>query len=236
MPRSTGGTPTRRRPTPRCAGSSPTRRPSFRTTGWFQENARRGRLDPEFELLDTGAFDDDRYWDIGSDYAKAAPDDVCILVTVRNAGPDAATLDVLPTLWFRNTWSWELGGVRPEIVGKPGRLEATHASLGKMTLVGGPGGGATTARPARARTRPPRSSVTTRRTRGGSGDGRASATRRTGSGTTWSTARDRSTPTAAGTKGALYYRLTVPAGETARSALRLSDGATDLGAGGESTP
>ena len=68
---------------------------------------RRGFGEPEYELLDTGAFDDDRYWDVEVDYAKAGPDDLCMRVRVRNAGPDAATLHVLPTLWFRNRWSWE---------------------------------------------------------------------------------------------------------------------------------
>ena len=57
--------------------------------------------DPEYELLDTGIFDGDRYWEITADYAKAAPDDLCIRVTVRNAGPDEQTIELLPTLWFR---------------------------------------------------------------------------------------------------------------------------------------
>src|SRR5262249_44794720 len=73
----------------------------------LRENAARGRLDPEYELLDTGVFDTDRYWEIEATYAKAAPDDVCVVLHVRNAGPDAATLHVLPTLWFRNRWSWD---------------------------------------------------------------------------------------------------------------------------------
>src|SRR5437867_238299 len=64
------------------------------------ENRRRSRADPEFELLDTGILDGDRYWDVTVDYAKASPDDVCVRVQVRNAGPDEATLHVLPTLWF----------------------------------------------------------------------------------------------------------------------------------------
>ena len=60
----------------------------------------------EYELLDTGVFDDDRYFDVVVEYAKAAPDDILMLVTAHNRGPDAATLHLLPTLWFRNTWSW----------------------------------------------------------------------------------------------------------------------------------
>ena len=71
----------------------------------IDENARRSKLDPEFELLDTGIFDDDRYWIVEVEYAKADPTDILARITVRNAGPDAATLHVLPTVWFRNEWS-----------------------------------------------------------------------------------------------------------------------------------
>ena len=70
------------------------------------ENGRRGKLDFEYELLDTGIFDEDRYFDVVVEYAKAAPDDILMRVTAHNRGPEAATLHVLPTLWFRNTWSW----------------------------------------------------------------------------------------------------------------------------------
>ena len=79
------------------------------------ENAARGCGDPEFELLDTGIFDDGRYWEITADYAKAAPEDVLVRVSVRNAGPETATLDVLPTLWFRNTWSWGDDAPKPSL-------------------------------------------------------------------------------------------------------------------------
>ncbi|WP_024508144.1 hypothetical protein [Bradyrhizobium sp. ARR65] len=80
-----------------------------------QENARRNKDEPEFELLDTRVFEGDRYWQIIADYAKASPDDVCMRISVRNAGPDPAELHVLPTLWFRNRWSWEAGVARPII-------------------------------------------------------------------------------------------------------------------------
>jgi hypothetical protein len=102
-----------------------------------EENARRGRTQPEYELLDTGAFEDDRYWDVTADYAKAAPDDVCIRLSVRNAGPDAATLHVLPTLWFRNRWSWNPELERPHIRDDAGSLVAEDEGLGRMTLIGG---------------------------------------------------------------------------------------------------
>src|SRR5262245_41895222 len=71
-----------------------------------EENRRRGRADPEFELIDTGVFDDGRFFDVTAEYAKAGPDDILIRVTVANRGPEAAEIHVLPTLWFRNTWSW----------------------------------------------------------------------------------------------------------------------------------
>jgi mannosylglycerate hydrolase MGH1-like protein len=80
------------------------------------ENARRGRHQPEFELLDTGIFDADRYFDVLVEYAKASPNDILIRVTVENRGPEAAGLHVLPTLWFRNIWSWDLGARKPRLV------------------------------------------------------------------------------------------------------------------------
>src|SRR5262245_49890742 len=71
-----------------------------------EENRRRGKLDPEFEVTDTGVFDGGRYFDVFAEYAKASPDDVLIRVTIANRGPEAATITCLPTLWFRNQWSW----------------------------------------------------------------------------------------------------------------------------------
>ena len=72
----------------------------------IQENARRGKLATEYEIQDTGLFDQGRYFDIFAEYAKAGPDDTCIRITVCNRGPDAAPLHLLPTLWCRNTWTW----------------------------------------------------------------------------------------------------------------------------------
>ena len=101
------------------------------------ENRRRGRHDPEFELIDTGAFDGDRYWEITADYAKASPDVLVVRIEARNAGPDRATLHVLPTLWFRNTWSWGIDARRPVIAvaeGAPGGVVAEHHALGRVEL------------------------------------------------------------------------------------------------------
>jgi hypothetical protein len=100
------------------------------------ENRRRSRVDAEYELLDTGIFDDDRYWDIAADYAKAGTDDWCITLRVHNAGSETATLHALPTLWFRNTWSWGYENSKPTIVAKDTTLIAEHATLGRMTLTG----------------------------------------------------------------------------------------------------
>jgi hypothetical protein len=78
-----------------------------------QTNKRRTRTELEYELIDTGVFDDDRYFDVFVEYAKAAPEDILIRITAWNRGPEEAALDLLPTLWFRNTWSWPNGGTRP---------------------------------------------------------------------------------------------------------------------------
>ncbi len=101
------------------------------------ENARRGRFDPEFELLDTGLFDDNRYFDVFAEYAKAAPDDLLIRITVANRAGESATIHLLPTLWFRNTWSWgcEHEGCerKPVIVLQDdGSLMTDHVSLGRF--------------------------------------------------------------------------------------------------------
>ncbi|MFP5213300.1 MAG: MGH1-like glycoside hydrolase domain-containing protein, partial [Acidobacteriota bacterium] len=78
-----------------------------------ETNRGRSRQEMEYELLDTGIFDGDRYFDVFVEYAKAAPDDVLIRITVCNRGPEAAPIHILPTLWFRNTWSWGEGGSKP---------------------------------------------------------------------------------------------------------------------------
>jgi hypothetical protein len=81
----------------------------FQYARLVEENHRRSRLEPEFELADTGIFDDDRYFDVFAEYAKADPDDILIRITVANRSRGAATLHLLPTLWYRNTWIWEIG-------------------------------------------------------------------------------------------------------------------------------
>ena len=97
------------------------------------------RQEFEYELIDTGVFDDDRYFDVFVEYAKESPEDILIQITVHNRGPESAELDVLPTLWFRNQWSWQSNIERPalaEIEGAAGcrLVEATHPKLGKRYL------------------------------------------------------------------------------------------------------
>lgn len=80
-----------------------------------EENRRRGRRDIEFELMDTGVFDEQRYFDVFVEYAKAACEDILVRITAHNRGPEAADLHLLPTLWFRNTWSWGRDDRRPAV-------------------------------------------------------------------------------------------------------------------------
>ncbi len=82
-----------------------------------ETNRGRGRGAPEYELLDTGVFNEDRYFDVFVEYAKAGPDDLEIKISVINRGPEAATLHLLPTLWFRNTWMWSDAGNKPVLKG-----------------------------------------------------------------------------------------------------------------------
>src|SRR3984893_7142440 len=79
------------------------------------ENRQRGKNQPEYELLDTGVFDDDHYFDVFVEYAKADVEDILIKITVSNRGPEVANLRLLPTTWFRNIWSWGEGNAEPRL-------------------------------------------------------------------------------------------------------------------------
>jgi hypothetical protein len=108
----------------------------------IEENQRRGREVPEFELSDTGIYDENRYFDVVAEYAKASPDDILVRLTLINRGPQAAPLYVLPTIWYRNTWIWgcrhEGCWVRPTIkMAGPTVLQGDHVSFGKHYLVAG---------------------------------------------------------------------------------------------------
>ncbi len=106
------------------------------------ENRRRTRFDPEYELIDTGIFNDNRYFDVAVEYAKREPEDLLIRVSITNRGPDAAPICVLPTLWFRNTWTWGRDPRRPSIIAgqtaKPRPVTRTmlarHYQLGEYIL------------------------------------------------------------------------------------------------------
>jgi hypothetical protein len=104
-----------------------------------EENRRRGRQALEYELLDTGVFDEDRYFDIFMEYAKGSPEDILIRIQVVNRGPETAELDLVPTIWFRNTWSWGYDVRRPRLnVGEPLRharvIELEHYHYGERQL------------------------------------------------------------------------------------------------------
>ncbi len=113
-----------------------------------KENAKRGKHEAEYELVDTGVFAEGRYHDVEIEYAKAAADDICIVIRISNRGPEAAVLHVLPQLWFRNTWSW--GAERQVTKAKPSlrlgpsgdattAIHAQHERLGQWVLAAAPG-------------------------------------------------------------------------------------------------
>jgi hypothetical protein len=181
-------------------------------------NAARTKHDPEYELLDTGVFDEDRYWEVTVDYAKAGPDDMCVRVTARNAGPDEATLTLLPTLWFRNVWSWGIDdprSARPLLVrGDAGAtIVGQHRVLGTFTLVGDGSPETLFCENETNVARLWHQEPTTPYPKDGINDHVVSGA-------------PTVNPAGTGTKAALNYRLAVPAGRTAEVRLRLarSDG------------
>ncbi len=177
------------------------------------ENARRGRDDPEYELLDTGVFDEDRYWSVEVTYAKRGPTDVLMSVRVTNEGPDDDTLHVLPTLWFRNTWSWGRRHEPPVVRLENGDLQAEHERAGvyRLAAAAGPGGTVPEALFCQNATNTERlygSPNATPYPKDGIGDHVVS-----GAATV--------DPEQVGTKAAWWYRLDVPAGGTVELRLRL---------------
>jgi hypothetical protein len=176
----------------------------FPYTWLVDENARRGKLDPEFELVDTGVFDEGRYWEITTDYAKASPEDVLIRISVRNAGPEAATIDLLPTLWCRNTWSWGIDPAKPE-------LSLQDSAIVGTTTLSGEGS--------------PEALFCENETNNERLFGVAGATPYPKDGINDHVVHGAETvnPAQTGTKAAFRYRLEVAAGETAVVRLRLRD-------------
>jgi len=104
-----------------------------------EENRQRGKDAPEFELIDSGVFDEDRYFDVEIEYAKASPEDILIRINVTNRGPEPAELHLLPTVWFRNTWSWMSGAPRPSLrnidgVRNASAIQLCHSAYGHRWL------------------------------------------------------------------------------------------------------
>jgi len=201
------------------------------------ENSRRDRRDPEYEILDTGIFDHDRYWITEVRYAKADPTDLLIVVSVTNAGPEADTVHVLPTAWFRNTWSWDeaapkpvlqaadnskndggaagepAGGSAGGLAGEAASVRVEHPFLGTLELLaaGGPDGTA------------PRMLFCENETNAKRLFGSAPVTPYPKDGINDHVLRGAGTvnPGLTGTKCAFWYQLTVDPGSTVQIRLRL---------------
>jgi hypothetical protein len=191
-------------------------------------NAARNRYQPEYELLDTGAFDEDRYWITEVHYAKASADDLLMTVQVTNAGPAGATLHVLPTAWFRNTWSWDAGAPKPIMAARTGAgarvgsggctVEVPHPFLGDLELIAGDGPDGT----------PPDVLFCENETNLARLYGATPTTAYPKDGINDHVVGGAATvnPEQRGTKCSLWYRLTVPAGGTAELRLRLRPAGT----------
>ncbi|MBC7926010.1 MAG: glucosidase [Bryobacteraceae bacterium] len=188
------------------------------------ENRGRGRDQSEFELMDTGVFDDSRYFDVFVEYAKANSEDILIRVTVANRGPEPADIHLLPTVWFRNTWSWSAGVPRPSMKltnEQPVVIELNEPEYGRRWLLaeGSPNLLFT------------ENETNFRRlygTAGGSAYVKDSINDCVVHG-----AGDAVNPARTGTKAATHYAMTVPAGESVVVRLRLTNSPDSAGAFGE---
>jgi len=179
-----------------------------------EENRRRGKDQPEFELLDTGVFDDNRYFDVFVEYAKADVEDILIRITVANRAPEAASVRLLPTIWFRNTWSWEDAGKKPELcqssAGVNPVVALEHSQLGNRSLhCEGASELLFT------------ENETNTRRLFGSGNGSQFAKDGINDYVVHG-ATDAVNPEHRGTKAAAHYRFTIPAGEQVSVRLRLA--------------
>jgi hypothetical protein len=185
---------------------------AFPYAGLLEESRRRGISNPEFELIDSGVFNQDRYFDVFVEYAQAAPEDILMRVTIHNRGPETAPLHVLPQLWFRNTWSWDAGGTKPALrMAQHMAIEADHPELGTYYLHadGGP-----------LTTLFADNESNVERLWGqqsSAGHWKDAFHRRVVDGQT-----DAVNPRCEGTKAAVWYTLEVPAGGSVHLRLRLS--------------
>ncbi len=178
------------------------------------ENACRGRLDPEYELVDTGVLDENRFFDVEIAYAKSAPDDLCIDIRCTNHGPDPARLHVLPTVWFRNTWAWGRDDRRPLLWAHDDVTVAlSHSALGNFWLSCDD----TTATPVLLYTE---NETNHQRVFAGAN---ASPYVKDGIGDHVVSGAETVNPARRGTKAAAWYRLAVPPGATRSVSLRLAN-------------
>jgi hypothetical protein len=187
-------------------------------------NAHRSRYEPEYELLDAGAFNDDRYWITEVHYAKAGPDDLLMTIQVTNAGPETETLHVLPTAWFRNTWSWdeEATEARPALrASGDGSVTIDHPFLGTLELIAAAGPDGTD----------PQLLFCENETNTARLFGSAPVTAYPKDGINDHVIHGAATvnPAESGTKCAFWYQVTVPAGQTTELRLRLRPAANGAG-------
>ncbi len=184
----------------------------------IEENAwpRRDRSSPEYELIDTGIFNESRYFDVVAEYAKAGPDDILIRLSVTNRGPEAAPLHLLPTLWFRNTWVWGYDAYKPELKRGPGNtIEVNHKALGQRWFYC-----------EAARTTPPELLFCENETNNQRLYGGENVTPYVKDGINDYVVQGRHgavNPAGLGTKAAAHYRLIIQAGQTVTVQLRLSN-------------
>ena len=177
-----------------------------------QENARRDRQQPEFEIIDTGIFDADRYFDVDIEYAKAGADDILLRLTVTNRGPEEAAIHVLPQVWFRNTWSWFTDRPKPSLERAGDDVVARHETLGAYAIHFDEAG---------------RDQVLRERDQcrqNCSAAKRPDVCTRTASTTIWWAGRKDAVGSHKGTKAAGIYRRTVAAGASTTIRVRLSLG------------
>jgi hypothetical protein len=177
----------------------------------LEENRSRGKDQSEFELLDTGIFDDNRYFDVFAEYAKAGVEDICIRVTIANRGPDAAEIHLLPTLWFRNTWSWHEGRTRPALSfdATSGAIRAQEREIETYWLYADQGG------------TPLFTENETNNQRLFNAANRSPYVKDAFHRLIINDEHDAVNPSQQGTKAAIHYKLTIPAGREIIVSLRL---------------
>jgi hypothetical protein len=183
------------------------------------ENRKRSKRDLEFELVNTGVFDDNRYFDVVIEYAKAAPDDILIRIEATNRGADAAPLYLLPTLWFRNTWSWGLDARKPRLgreeSAEVAAIKLSHSYYGNRWLYG---------------EGKPEMLFTENETNSRRLYGSENSSPYVKDGINEYVihgAKEAVNPEASGTKAALHYHTTIAPGQTIALRLRLSDAGPD---------